>query len=101
MYNYSSIAQPTVYYGSTHLMSIPELHRMRDDIERNFTSVQYELQLLRGELDRSNAENKQLVQLLNWIAVTNPKILDEFQTTSNAFDKLVPADAGGEVTTGP
>jgi hypothetical protein len=45
--------------------------------------------------------NKQLIQLLNWIAVTNPRILDEFQATSHAFDKLVPADTGGEVTAGP
>jgi hypothetical protein len=39
--------------------------------------------------------NKKLIQLLNWIAVTNPQILDEFQTTATAFDKLVSPNRGG------
>lgn len=95
MYSYSVLAQPTTYHNGTHLLSIPELHRMRDDAERNFQSVAYELSNLRGELRVNVTINKQLTQLLNWIAVTNPQILDEFQTTAHAFDKLIPPDGGG------
>jgi hypothetical protein len=101
MYQVSIIAQPTTYYNSTHMLSIPELHRMRDDVQNNFHSIAHELSYLRGELRVNVTINKQLIQLLNWIAVTNPRILDEFQATSHAFDKLVPADTGGEVTAGP
>jgi hypothetical protein len=62
----------------------------------NFNFIQSELALLRIELSSARNMNKQLVQLLNWIAVTNPQILDEFQTTAHAFDKLVPRDTGDE-----
>ena len=101
MYSFNSITQPSVYYNNTHMLSIPELHRMRDDIERNFQSVAHELSWLRGELQVNVTINQQLIQLLNWIATTNPQILDEFQTTAHAFDKLVPPDGGGSVTAGP
>jgi hypothetical protein len=39
-----------------------------------------------------HSQNIQLVKLMNWIATTNPQILDEFQTTATAFDKLIPRD---------
>ena len=101
MYSYSVLAQPSVYHNGTHMLSVPELHRMRDDAERNFQSVAHELSYLRGELRVNVTINKQLIQLLNWIAVTNPQILDEFQTTAHAFDKLVPPDRGRDVFAGP
>jgi hypothetical protein len=101
MYQVHQIAQPTVYYNSTHMMSVPQLHAMHTDIINNFQSVSAELAWLRGELRVNQTINKQLIQLLNWIAVTNPRILDEFQSTSHAFDKLVPADTGGEATASP
>jgi sensor domain CHASE-containing protein len=41
--------------------------------------------------------NQQLVKFMNWIAVTNPQILDEFQATANAFDKLSPREQGDEL----
>lgn len=101
MYHVQSIAHPTVFYNSTHMLSVPQLHAMHTDIVNNFQSIAHELSYLRGELRVNVAINKQLIQLLNWIAVTNPQILDEFQATSHAFDKLIPADTGGEVTAGP
>jgi hypothetical protein len=58
----------------------------------NFSLIQGELSTLRLELNTSRHINKQLTQLLNWIAVTNPQVLDEFQTTAHAFDKLVPRE---------
>lgn len=66
----------------------------------NFNVIQSELSMLRLELNTSRHINKQLTQLLNWIAVTNPQILDEFQTTAHAFDKLVPRDTGDESLAG-
>jgi hypothetical protein len=61
----------------------------------NFSLVQGEINVMRVELATAKVANKQLTQLLNWIAVTNPQILDEFQTTAHAFDKLIPRDDGG------
>jgi hypothetical protein len=48
------------------------------------------------ELMETKIQNKQMAQLLNWIAVTNPQILDEFQTTAAAFEKLIPRNRAGE-----
>jgi hypothetical protein len=58
----------------------------------NFSLIQGEINVMRIELSTAKQTNKQLTQLLNWIAVTNPQILDEFQTTAHAFDKLAPRE---------
>lgn len=101
MYQVQTIAQPTTFHNGTHMLSVPQLHGMHMDISNNFHALAHELSYLRGELRVNVTINKQLIQLLNWIAVTNPRILDEFQATSHAFDKLVPDDGRGEVTAGP
>ena len=67
----------------------------------NFQLLQAEIASLNLEVRKVNRINKQLVQLLNWIATTNPQILDEFQTTATAFDKLIPRDAGADAFAGP
>ena len=73
------------------------LHKL-DDFWRvsnsNFQLIQAEFMTLKLDLNSARHTNKQLTQLLNWIAVTNPQILDEFQTTAHAFDKLVPRNTG-------
>lgn len=87
-----AIANPV--HSSGHIVDYVLLQGALDDINRNFNDIQMqmnELQLRNGQILRTN---KQLVQLLNWIATTNPQILDEFQTTAAAFDKLIPRDAG-------
>ena len=61
----------------------------------NFQLVQAEMAALKLRHNDQAVMNKHLIQLLNWIATTNPQILDEFQTTATAFDKLVPRDDGG------
>jgi len=68
------------------------LHEAINTANSNFSLVQGELNILQVELINTKIVNKQLTQLLNWIAVTNPQILDEFQTTAHAFDKLVPRE---------
>jgi EAL domain-containing protein (putative c-di-GMP-specific phosphodiesterase class I) len=55
-----------------------------------------ELHRLELELMETKIQNKQMAQLLNWIAVTNPQVLDEFQTTASAFEKLVPRNGAGQ-----
>ena len=88
-----SIENPV--HSSGHTVDLVLLQKAFDDMNRNFNEIQARVhsQTIR------NAElqiiNKHLMQLLNWIAVTNPQILDEFQTTATAFDKLVPSDRGG------
>ena len=83
-------------YGGGDALNIRRLHEFCSTTNSNFNLIQGEINILRIELATANVANKQLTQLLNWIAVTNPQILDEFQTTAHAFDKLVPRDTGDE-----
>jgi hypothetical protein len=77
-------------YGGGDLLNIRSLREFCAINNTNFQLLQVEIDSLRLHLASANAINKQLTQLLNWIAVTNPQILDEFQTTAHAFHKLVP-----------
>lgn len=85
-----SIENPV--HRSGHVVDYVLLQKAFDDINRNFNDIQMRVhshQIRNAELEQIN---KQLMQLLNWIATTNPQILDEFQTTATAFDKLIPRD---------
>lgn len=77
------------------------LQKAFDDINRNFNDIQMRVHSQAIRSAQLEQINKQLVQLLNWIATTNPQILDEFQTTATAFDKLIPRDAGADAFAGP
>ena len=81
------------YDGET--LNVRTLYEFCEVANSNFGLIQGEINILKLELSATKIANKQLTQLLNWIAVTNPQILDEFQTTAHAFDKLVPRDDGG------
>lgn len=62
----------------------------------NFHTLANELQMQKlrhAELAQLNAK---LIQFMNWLAVTNPQILDEFQNTANTFDKLLPRNDAGQ-----
>jgi hypothetical protein len=82
-------------HRSGHIVDYELLQKAFDDMNRNFN----ELQLRVHSQGIRNVElktiNKHLMQLLNWIATTNPQILNEFQATATAFDKLLPPDRGG------
>lgn len=80
-------------YGGGDTLNIRRLQEFCSVTNANFSLIQSEVNILRIELATANQTNKQLTKLLNWIAVTNPQILDEFQTTAHAFDKLVPRDS--------
>jgi hypothetical protein len=79
-------------YGGGDTLNIRRLQEFCAVTNANFMTVQTKLDQMTLRLNEVNAINKQLTQLLNWIAVTNPQILDEFQTTAHAFDKLVPRE---------
>ena len=81
-------------YGGGDTLNIRTLQEFCRATNANFLSLQTELDRTAIRLNAASDINKQLVQLLNWIATTNPQILNEFQTTATAFDKLVPRDAG-------
>ncbi len=76
-------------------MNLPLLQKAFDDINRNFNDIQMRVHSQGVRMHQAEQTNKQLMQLLNWIATTNPQILDEFQTTATAFDKLIPRDDRG------
>jgi hypothetical protein len=79
-------------YGGGDTLNIRKLQDFCLTTNANFMTTQTTLDKMTLRLREVNAVNKQLTQLLNWIAVTNPQILDEFQTTAHAFDKLVPRE---------
>jgi hypothetical protein len=79
-------------YGGGDTLNIRKLQEFCAVTNANFMTAQTKLDQMTLRLNEVNAINKQLTQLLNWIAVTNPQILDEFQTTAHAFDKLVPRE---------
>jgi hypothetical protein len=82
-------------YGGGDALNVHKLQEFCSRTNGNFSLIQGEINILRLDLNTARHTNQQLTQLLNWIAVTNPQILDEFQTTAHAFDKLIPRDDGG------
>lgn len=76
------------------LLNVHLLQAAFDDVSRNFNEIQLRVHSQSIRNAELQTINTHLMQLLNWIATTNPQILDEFQTTATAFDKLVPRDAG-------
>lgn len=94
MLSISQPLNPVSSYGDKSL-NIDVLQRFCDEILRNFTSVQMEIYRMDIELTDTKIQNQKMAQLLNWIAVTNPQILDEFQTTATAFEQLVPRNGTG------
>lgn len=83
------------HYGGDQLNT----HLLREFCNRatgNFHTLANEVQMQKLRLSELTNVNAKLIQFMNWLAVTNPQILDEFQTTADAFDKLVPRDDGGE-----
>jgi hypothetical protein len=83
-------------HRSGHIVDYVLLQKAFDDMNRNFNEIQMQVQGLQLRNTEMQIINKHLMQLLNWIATTNPQILDEFQTTATAFDKLIPRDTGDE-----
>ena len=82
-------------------VNLPLLQKAFDDMNRNFHEIRMRVHTYEMNISQTVQINKQLMQLLNWIATTNPQILDEFQTTATAFDKLIPRDAGADAFAGP
>jgi len=87
-----SIENPV--HRSGHIVDYVLLQKAFDDMNRNFNEIQMRVHSQTIQNAELQTINKHLMQLLNWIATTNPQILDEFQTTATAFDKLIPRDAG-------
>ena len=87
-----SIQNPV--HTSGHIVDYVLLQKAFDDMNRNFNEIQMRVHSQTIRNAELQTINKHLMQLLNWIATTNPQILDEFQTTAAAFDKLIPRDAG-------
>ena len=95
MLNIQRTSNPVELYGDK-TVSLEKLSMFFTAVDANFTSIQMEIFHLEQELLETKIQNKQMAQLLNWIAVTNPQILDEFQTTAAAFEQLIPRNRTGE-----
>lgn len=94
-----SIENPVHRTG--HIVDYVLLQKAFDDMNRNFNEIQMRIHSQTIRMHEAEHINKQLLQLLNWIATTNPQILDEFQTTATAFDKLIPRDDGAGAYASP
>lgn len=73
--------------GGGDALNVRKLQEFCNITQSNLTSLNAELATLKYA-------NMKLIQFMNWLAVTNPQILDEFQNTANAFEKLSPRDPG-------
>lgn len=95
-----SLPHPVVHdsYDGTGMVNPTKLADFRNITEANFEVLSHQLHKLTLRAAELSALNAKLIQFMNWLAVTNPQILDEFQNTANAFDKLSPRDDGGEAT---
>lgn len=92
-----SLPHPVVHDSSdgTGMVNPTKLADFRNVTEANFEVLSHQLHKLTLRAAELSEINKQLIQFMNWLAVTNPQILDEFQNTANAFDKLSPRDSAG------
>lgn len=77
-------------YGGGDALNVRKLHEFCNTVSGNFTSVN-------AELAARQHTYAKLLQFMNWLAVTNPQILDEFQSTANAFEKLSPRSEEGGI----
>lgn len=83
------------YHGGDQLNT----HLLKEFCSRatgNFHTLANELQMQKLKLTDLQVQNTKLIQFMNWLAVTNPQILDEFQNTANAFEKLSPRNDAGQ-----
>ena len=70
-------ANPVDIYGNK-TFSLEKLHDFYLAVDANFNAIQMEVYRLDMELMETKIQNKQMAQLLNWIAVTNPQILVKY-----------------------
>ena len=85
-------------YGGGDTLELRRLQEFCYTTKTNFDTLANEMQIQKLRHAELSALNSKLIQFMNWLAVTNPQILDEFQTTADTFDKLVPRNDGGEAT---
>lgn len=83
-------------YSGDPLLNVAKMQDFATACADNFSAVQMEFGKIQRQADDTAKLNSKLMQFMNWIAVTNPQILDEFQTTANAFEKLSPRGEPGD-----
>lgn len=101
MYLQTAARNAVEYQNGEHILSLQRLQDFCNIANSNFLIAEQGFQTLRVRNMELSTINAKLIQFMNWLAVTNPQILDEFQTTANAFEKLSPrslSDAEGSVT---
>ncbi len=95
---YQPLPQPVSVSYNGDVLNVAMLRGFCETAERNFGVVAEEFHRVHARNAELAHNNAKLIQFMNWLAVTNPQILDEFQNTANAFDKLSPRDYGDEAT---
>lgn len=92
----NTLPQPVerAYDGASNVLNIDKLTTAINYANTNFNQLSNALSTMTLRAAELSALNTKLIQFMNWLSVTNPQTLDEFQTTATAFDKLVPRDGG-------
>ena len=80
-------------YGGGDTLNVRKLQEFCNTTSSNFTALSHDVSAQRLRLSELYNINAKLIQFMNWLAVTNPQILDEFQNTAHAFEKLTPRAA--------
>lgn len=71
-------------------LNVARLREFCNQTNSNFSTVCSEVNTVWTTLSEQRNINIKILQFMNWLAVTNPHILDEFQATANAYEKLAP-----------
>lgn len=96
MVNHQHAPNPVSYLNGERVLQVARLEDFANIVNNSNVDMVGALNRMQLHINDTVTVNKKLVQFMNWLAVTNPQILDEFQTTANAFDKLSPREQGDE-----
>lgn len=96
MVNHQHAPNPVSYFNGERVLQVARLEDFANIVNNSNVDMVEALNRMQLHINDTVTVNKKLVQFMNWLAVTNPQILDEFQTTANAFDKLSPREQGDE-----
>ena len=69
-----------------------------DQVNSNINNLVYAVNTME---QKERARYDRALRFIDWLATTNPKVLDEFKAVERALQRIEPGDDGGEVQAGP
>lgn len=84
------------YSTGNDLVNVRALRTYCDQTNANMQSIIYAVNTMEAQ-DRIRYDRA--LQFINWLATTNPKVLDEFKAVERTLQCLEPGDGGGQAET--